>query len=297
MQQALSQDTLNIKLPKRLKGPIPEALRMAFRNLGPIAPKMMGRLAYKLWFSPRRIKRPQWEVELFEAAYQRTMTIAGQEINVQKWGDTGPTVLLVHGWEGRGTQLGYFIQPLMEKGFSVVAFDCAGHGASTGNTTDAVEIKQAIEQIAADEGGLHGIITHSFGAVPAAWAMASGVKVKAAGLVCPPSQFRFMLDIFAADLDIPRGAMEVMRHKIINRFPELGERIWHDLCTHNSASTFEHRGIVIHDVDDTVVPIGQGLMVAEAWDGACFLETQGLGHRRILKDVNVIKNVVRIIKG
>ena len=38
------------------------------------------------------------------------------------WG-SGPTVLLVHGWEGRGSQLSAFAPALVKAGFRVVAVD------------------------------------------------------------------------------------------------------------------------------------------------------------------------------
>ena len=41
--------------------------------------------------------------------------------------------LLVHGWEGRGAQLGSLVGPLVEAGLSVVAFDAPAHGDSPGN--------------------------------------------------------------------------------------------------------------------------------------------------------------------
>jgi pimeloyl-ACP methyl ester carboxylesterase len=55
--------------------------------------------------------------------------------------------------------------------------------------------------------------------------------------------------------------------------------------------------LVIHDVDDAGVPWQQGRQIAEAWPGAQFVKTQGLGHNRILRDPAVIGRVVAFIGG
>ena len=47
------------------------------------------------------------------------------------WG-AGPSVLLVHGWEGRGAQLGALVDPLVAAGYRVVALDGPAHGDSPG---------------------------------------------------------------------------------------------------------------------------------------------------------------------
>ena len=43
---------------------------------------------------------------------------------------TAPAVLLVHGWGGRGAQMGAFVAPLLASGHRVVWFDQPGHGES-----------------------------------------------------------------------------------------------------------------------------------------------------------------------
>jgi hypothetical protein len=42
-----------------------------------------------------------------------------RRLPVYSWG-SGPTILLAHGWSGRGSQLGAFVEPLVEQGFRLV---------------------------------------------------------------------------------------------------------------------------------------------------------------------------------
>ena len=48
------------------------------------------------------------------------------------------------------------------------------------------------------------------------------------------------------------------------------------------------KALVIHDQDDKDVRIESGLCVARSWPDARFKRTYGLGHRKILRDQNVI---------
>jgi len=161
--------------------------------------------------------------------------------------------------------------------------------------TDLVQIRALIDAIAIKEGGLHAAITHSFGAVPTTFAMREGLDLDRLVLISPPSEFAAMLRIFQNELAIPDSVMAAMRDRIETNFPQLGQRIWHDLSTHISARHFQMPGMVIHDRADKVVPISQARMIADSWRDVQRYETNGLGHRRILKDPAVVERVATFI--
>ena len=53
--------------------------------------------------------------------------------------------------------------------------------------------------------------------------------------------------------------------------------------------------LVIHDRDDGEVPWQHGLAITRAWRGAGLLTTDGLGHRRILRDPDVVAAAVAFV--
>ena len=55
--------------------------------------------------------------------------------------------------------------------------------------------------------------------------------------------------------------------------------------------------LVIHDRGDAEVPWSDGAAIAAAWPGARLVTTEGLGHRRILKDEGVVDLAVRFVRG
>jgi pimeloyl-ACP methyl ester carboxylesterase len=50
--------------------------------------------------------------------------------------------------------------------------------------------------------------------------------------------------------------------------------------------------LVVHDEQDSSVPLSQGQRIAATWPNAQLLRTSGLGHGRILRDRQVIDTVI-----
>src|SRR6266568_5919216 len=127
------------------------ALRLLFRLSGAVAPAFAARFASYLWFRPQRHRPPAREQALLARAQHVLMHHAGKRIAVVHWGK-GPAVMLVHGWSGRGAQLGEFAEPLAGAGYRAVAFDAPAHGRSDGRDTTLLEISDVILRLAADFG-------------------------------------------------------------------------------------------------------------------------------------------------
>jgi pimeloyl-ACP methyl ester carboxylesterase len=55
--------------------------------------------------------------------------------------------------------------------------------------------------------------------------------------------------------------------------------------------------LVIHDEQDRAVPVSAGRKLAEAWPRAELKVTSGLGHGRILRDPEIVRQAVAFITG
>ena len=268
-------------------------LRLAIRLLGLVSPALAGRWVYRLWFHPHRFPEPPQEKEWRRTAQPLSVAHRGQPLAVDAWG-AGPTVLLVHGWNGRGAQLGAFAPALVRAGFRVVTFDTPAHGRSPGRATNLVEVSEAIQTVAWACGSVHAVIGHSFGVPCSIHAVQHGLKVNRLVAISPPDSVRHMTQKFFTALGVgPRV------QKIFNRLfeAEFGADLWQRFSTEVLARQLDVPGLVIHDQDDRDVPIEEGAAVAQAWPGAQFIRTTGLGHRRILRDPDVIARVTAFIAG
>lgn len=239
----------------------------------------------------RRIARPTWEREVLATADDhfhlpwRDGYLAGWA-----WG-TGPIVLLVHGWEGRGSQMGRFIEPLVERGFRVVAFDGPGHGDSTVTRGSMPDHLAGLERVASHLGPIHGVVAHSMGGAATAIAAARGLGAERYVLIGPPTDPR---DYFYA----------VQRHlglsqAMIERLLELSEQAvgfrFAELHVPTRVAELDRPVLIFHDPEDREVEFRHGEAIAAAWPGATLRATAGLGHRRILKDPRVIEEAVEFL--
>ncbi|MCH2108975.1 MAG: hypothetical protein MK135_06570 [Polyangiaceae bacterium] len=83
--------------------------------------------------TPHGRLRPEEEKDP-RAQGHEVMVQGRRQVRALQYG-SGPQILLVHGWGGAGVQMAAFVDPLVERGYSVVVVDLPAHGGSEGRTT------------------------------------------------------------------------------------------------------------------------------------------------------------------
>ena len=276
---------------QRRPAPALRVMRFLFAHLGRVAPDLMGRWAYRLWFRTRRFPESAAGRRVAERAVRETLRVDNLPIAIYRWGE-GPVVLFVHGWSGRGSQAAVFVEPLLRAGFQVIAVDAPGHGETPGDRTNILECAVVLRAIERAYGPLYGAITHSFGGMVLAYALKHGMRVGRVVSLSAPATVEYLVDGFSQTLDMPPAVAGNLRQRLELRFEgDFRARI----STINNVRELAVPALVIHDVDDASVSWRQGEMIAAAWPGARFLKTQGLGHGRILRDPGVVEAAVAFI--
>lgn len=275
-------------LPPALRG-----LRAGFRVLNALAPPLAGRWAYRLWFRTRRFPEPRRERRWRAQSEPIQLPHRHGPLALYRWGE-GPLIVLVHGWNGRGLQLGAFAEPLVAAGFGVVAFDAPAHGRTPGKATTLFQIVDALQTVAQAHGPVKGIVAHSFGSMVCARALRDGLPVGRVVNISPPTGLEFLADHFCTTLDIPETSRRVFTGLLERRY---GRDIWAQTSVLANARELQVPCLVIHDRDDPDVPWQQGEQVASAWPGARFQLTEGLGHRRILRHPEVVTATVDFLRA
>ncbi|MFN2309258.1 MAG: alpha/beta fold hydrolase [Gammaproteobacteria bacterium] len=268
-------------------------LRAGFRHLGPRLPGPFARLACHLWFSTQRFPEPAREQRWVASARTDTVAWRGRHLARYQWGEPGaPAILLIHGWNGRGPQLGAFAGPLQAAGLRVVAFDAPAHGRSPGRHTTLFEFADALQTLARASAPVAGAIAHSFGVPACARALTQDLVLPRLVAIAAPADTELLLAGFARRLQIPATVMSRMRALIEQRF---GVGIIARLATDRMLADQALPGLIIHDRDDHDVPCDSAERLHRAWRGSQLLLTKGLGHRRILRDHAVIAAAVRFL--
>jgi pimeloyl-ACP methyl ester carboxylesterase len=282
------------KRQKRHKTPwVVRWLRFSFAVLNVISPRWGARRAYRLWFTSPRYPEPIREQRWREQAQVNFIEHEYGPLAVYRWGQ-GPAVLLVHGWSGRGTQMGAFAEPLVKRGYSVVAFDAPGHGRSAGSETNAFQVAAALASIAEQAEPLSAIIAHSFGTMATTLALHQGLPVEKVVCISAPTSLEFLIARFCQTLGINSNTRELLKQMLEHEF---GEDIWQRIESDRHVVDSTTAALIIHDKDDVDVPWQWSERLANAWPNSGFWLTEGLGHRRILRNHAVIHSVCEFIEN
>lgn len=272
--------------------------RIVFKLTEMIAPPLAGRWAIRLFFTPEKPRRPRQEQAFLQNANRQKVLFRSNfklddsdDYYIRySWGD-GPAVLLVHGWGGNAAQMAPLAKPLLDAGYRVIAFDAPAHGDSPGKRTNMLEIAQVVEDIALHMGDFYAIVGHSLGGAVAGYAISQGVRAQKLVTIGSPISVGLIFAEFARQIN---AAPETVSR--LSRFVEsFGEKKSEDLSLLHLAPRLRSQGLIIHDKDDREIHYTQALELFREWPGSELLLTEGLGHRRILKDRQVISEVMNFV--
>jgi len=267
-------------------------IRILFGILSVIAPRLAARWAYKMFITPRGLPRPDSEMPQYESANHSSMAYNGKKVALYTWGDGAETILLIHGWASRGTRMGHLAEVLVEKGYKVIAFDMPAHGDSEGKTTNLFEISELTAQICEKQGPVHSIIAHSFGGMALCNAVHRyNLNVNRVVLVAPPFTMKYIFESFAAIVNITQKVSDMLVERIRSRFLEERNVDVFELSVDSFAKTLNFPFLVIHDRDDKDISYSQGEGYANNLLDVEFVTTEGLGHRRILKEPEIMNKI------
>jgi pimeloyl-ACP methyl ester carboxylesterase len=288
-EAALTNKSTNV----RSQIDVPWALKAGLAGLARVAPGLAARATSQLFLTPPRLSAPERERVALRPA--RRLTLRGQRGQIQAWRlgpRDAPTVLLMHGWGGRGGQLAHVAATLADAGLSSVLFDAPGHGRSSGWSASVPEFAAALHEVVAQVGDVRALVAHSMGCAAAAFAISEGLKLDAAVFLAPPRNPASFFYRFCDALSLPDGVRRVARQHLERRFGR-------DLDSIDAANLSGARPplLVVHDHDDADVPCADGLAYARLWPETELLLTSGLGHRRVLRDNTVGARIATFVTG
>src|SRR5687768_14591147 len=194
-----------------------DGVRTGVSWLGRQSPLLGSMAAESLFLSPARHARPAWEARLLDKAQAFSVPYAGHQLPAWAWGE-GPTVLLLHGWEGRGSQLGSFVAPLVRSGHRVVTLDLPGHGAAHAAKVSIVDFAWVLAQVHPALGRTHGVLGHSVGGAASAIAYTLSPFAQRLVLIGAPRGPRRFFDGFVRHLELDGPTTHATEHRLSERY-------------------------------------------------------------------------------
>jgi len=273
-------------------------VRMAFGSLGRVFPHQAGKVAYQLFTRPRIRAVHHKSDELLESARISEILYGKTILKKYEWGAGDRTVLLVHGWESRGTALRSFVPGLLEEGYKVVAFDGPAHGNSGGKRTTFLEFAGAVRAVIKQLGTVDSIISHSFGGATTVFALTQldpSISLNKLVLIGVPSNTQMVMNEALAFMNVPDVACKHFRAIASQQSNNLSFEMA-DLEANLGKAKVDDV-LVVHDKLDRSVPFESAERIVERWDSVHLLVTHGMGHFKVMKNPKVVQMVVDFVAG
>jgi pimeloyl-ACP methyl ester carboxylesterase len=243
----------------------------------------------RMLFTPTTYKSTPVERQYLDNGKRFEITIHDKAVKCWKWG-TGPSILLVHGWNGRGIQLHHFIEPLIQRGYSAITYDAPGHGESQGRTSSYFEFTDTIRTLLTSHDGynIRGVIAHSLGGSAVVNSIEKENHPLEAVLIAPALRLKEVLYGFFDYVGVPRAIYEILIKEYEGQF---GYNMRRDNPI-NLLKKINSKILIVHDKNDPTIPYVDSQAVSERFPNIELHTTERLGHKKVLADSSVVNRAM-----
>lgn len=271
-------------------------LRVYFKFIAFVSPRLGGKSAFKLFQKVRRKKILKREEDFFKKAEHFKIPFMKDELHCYESGDQGgDLIFLVHGWDSNAGSLSNFAFELASKGYRVISFDLPGHSLSRSNRSNLFECKEAFKSLLDNfkPDKPFSVISHSFGSGVVSYALSElDYKVDKMVFLSVPNYFKDFFSDFKRFIDIDDKAYKYM---IKEANILLGESL-DELCVEEKLRFVEFRQLLlIHDKYDKILPYKNSEQVFRSTDKATIKTYEKIGHYRMLWNDDVLKDTMSFI--
>ncbi len=272
---------------------VPRYIKNTSKVLQTLNKNMAAAFALKLFETPIKYKMPKREQKMYEVSHKTNLTLpeSGKEIMVYENKFGSKKVLLVHGWNGRGTQLVSIAKAFKELNYTIISFDAPGHGKSIKSTANMKHFIEAIFELDKKYNGFDVMIGHSLGGMSVINALGRGLQTTKAVIIGSGNTTKAITEDFLTTIG--------MNKKLTPTLISLFEKRYSDKMTNydvaHKALKVNVPVLVIHDKNDKDVPFNAAQAISENLENNELLITTGLGHRKILGDEKVIEKIIQFV--
>jgi len=290
----------NKKMPKstnenyRQNLKIPKSILFTAKVIQYLSPKQAEKFAAKLFQTPIKYATPKREEHMELKATKELLEVPGIHKSIQtfRYGNGQRKALLVHGWSGRGTQLVKIADALLEQGYTTFSFDGPAHGKSSGKTTNMVEFVKCILEMESKYGPFEVAVGHSLGSMALLSSVKEGLDVKKMTLIGSGDRIEDIIYDFTDKLGLNRS----IGHNLKKSFDKKFQTDINSYSASISAESVHIPVLLIHDKKDFDSPMQASQKLNGILKESKLILTQGLGHRKILGDADVIKQILQFFK-
>ncbi|MFV8326089.1 alpha/beta fold hydrolase [Flavobacterium sp. ZS1P14] len=241
-----------------------------------VLPKKASQLAYAFFSEPREGRLSKTNLpEILQEAQSETFQKGEHSFQTYTWKGNDTIILLVHGWESNASRWENILPYLKKSGSTIIAIDGPAHGLSSGKEFSIPKYAEFIH-IAVQKFRPQYLVGHSIGGKTCLYyqSVYQNDLLKKMVILGAPSDFKIILHNYIALLSLNSKISKALEDHYLNNFKLSLEQFSGKIF----ASKLNIKGLIAHDIDDTVVLFEEGKKIASAWKNAVFIETKGLGH-------------------
>ena len=271
---------------------VPNWLRKLFAFLEFISPILTSRIATLFFFTPIRFNTPKLEFEISNKSLSKTIKFKNNKIKIYEWGKSKNAVLLVHGWSGRATQVAHLNEELIEAGYKVYSFDAPAHGNSNGRHTHMLEFADLIFKMKKLYPEIESVIGHSIGGAACIYALTQGLNAEKCIIIGSPLSTHWVLNSFCKQINVSQKVENLIKNHLEYKF----QKQFDDISIDSMVTKINTKGMIIHCENDIDAPVEHAKYIHKNWKNSTLLLTQNLGHRKILKNIEVSQSIIDFLK-
>jgi pimeloyl-ACP methyl ester carboxylesterase len=266
-------------------------IRTKFKLLSSISKRKAAEKAFVLFCTPQQ-RNKKSRSPVFNKAEKLEFNLEGNKVRGYRWNHpANKKALILHGFESSIVNFGHFIEPLIQKGYEVLAFDAPAHGLSTGNTITVITYKNMIRHIYKEYGPIDAFISHSFGGLTLALALEELEQLPEQKIVfiAPAAETKTAIDNFFRLLQLDqqvRKEFDLLIEREGGKPPE-----WFSVS--RMAPHIKGQVLFLQDKNDELTPLKDVEPIMRMnLPNFGFLISEGFGHSRIYRENQSLKAIM-----
>ena len=274
---------------------LPWFLTSFARILDFVSKGLATRFLWRIFCRPIKFKVPSREAEFYNKTEQERIDTesVGKKIMLYQIPNDGQRILFVHGWNGRSSQFYRIIELLSDNGYDITAVDLPGHGRSSRSNTNLPEITDLLSEITKSRGPYDGIVCHSFGGVAVLNSVRRGASCEKLVLISPgiyeiKPMFKTFVGLFGLDEEYYADRLFGLAESLYGTNPG-------NYGLERFSKQIDTETLIIHCEDDKEALKEIAITLNGDMKNSTLHLTEGLGHRRILRDEKVAEMVLNFL--
>lgn len=275
-----------------LKKLIPLVYGQFLNLIALLFPTYAGNKALYIFAKVRKGKLQSDQIpKLLQEGLAQKIKCNGHTIQSYHWKGSGPSVLLLHGWESNTNRWRNLIKVLRDKDFDIHAIDAPAHGLSSGEYHFLPNYAAGFHEILQKHEITH-VIGHSMGGMACMYEFYhhEHPTVKSIMTMGSPCDFSLVVSDFQSILKFNSRVLKAL-DKVVRL--NVGYHI-DEFSSAYFCEKIPQKGYLFHDEKDRQIPISQSEKLHQHWKNSELIKFRGFGHS--LHQKEVIKKIVALLE-